>query len=72
MSSTEQMTEVYVMKINDIDWSKVPDILAKEQVQIISGLALGIDAAAHPEADRSADFGKRRQIWHGEKARTEN
>ena len=29
------MTEVYVMKINDIDWSKVPDILAKEQVRLL-------------------------------------
>lgn len=35
MSSAEQMTEVYVMKINDIDWSKVPDILAKEQVRLL-------------------------------------
>ena len=23
------------MKINDIDWSKVPDILAKEQVRLL-------------------------------------
>lgn len=29
------MTEVYVMKINDIDWSKVLDILAKEQVRLL-------------------------------------
>ena len=29
------MTEVYVMKNNDIDWSKVPDILAKEQVRLL-------------------------------------
>ena len=29
------MTVVYGMKINDIDWSKVPDILAKEQVRLL-------------------------------------